>query len=66
MEYPSIPMCMASKTQKRKMQTLINESLKFIHCNERYELNREELHMKYNITPLSLSNYFKAQKYENL
>ena len=62
MEDPSILMCTGSKTQNKKMQTVINKALKFIHCNEHYELNTQELHIKYNITPLNLSNYYKAQK----
>ena len=62
MEYPSIPICMASKTQKRKMQTILNKAVRFIHCNEDEQLNTEQLHYKYNITPLNISNYNKALK----
>ena len=61
MEYPSIPICMASQTQKRKMQTVLNKALRFIHCNEQEQLNTFDLHIKYKITPLNISNYYKAQ-----
>ncbi len=62
MEYPPVPICMASKTQKSKMQTILNKALRFIHCNEEHQLNSEEIHMKYNITPLGISNYEKSLK----
>ncbi len=61
MEYSPLPICMASLTQKRKMQTVLNKTLRFIHCNEQDQLNTEELHIKYNIAPLNISNYYKAQ-----
>ncbi len=57
---------MASLTQKRKMQTVLNKALRFIHCNEQDQLNTEELHIKYNIAPLNISNYYKAQKFGRL
>lgn len=44
------------------MQTVINFALRFIHCNEQDLLNTEELHTKFNITPLSTSNHYKAQR----
>ena len=62
MEDPSILMCTGSKTQNKKIQTVINKALKFINCNECYELNTQELHIKCNITPLNLANYYKTQK----
>ena len=62
MEYPSIPICMASKTQQRKMQTILNKAVRFIHCKEEEYLNTKQLHQKYNITPLNISNYNKAIK----
>ncbi len=58
--YPSIPLCMASNSQKRKMQTILNKALRFIHCNEQEQLNSYDLHIKYNITPLNIINYQKA------
>jgi len=58
--YPSIPICMASLSQKRKMQTILNKALRFIHCNEQERLNSFHLHIKYNITPLNIINYNKA------
>ncbi len=60
MTYPPIPLCMASPTQKRRMQIVLNKALRFIHCNEDEQLNTSELHIKYNITPLNICNYNKA------
>lgn len=60
MTYPPIPLCMASPTQKRQMQIVLNKALRFIHCNEDEQLNTSELHIKYNITPLNICNYNKA------
>ncbi len=51
--YP--PICMASPSQKRKMQTILNEALRFIRCNEQDQLNSSELHIEYNITPLNIT-----------
>ena len=53
---------MASKTQKKKMQVILNRALRFIHCNEEEQLNTFDLHMKYNIAPLNITNYHKALK----
>ena len=62
LEYPTIPICMASITQKRKLQTVLNKAIRFIHCNEEEYLNTEQLHRKYNITPLNITNYYKARR----
>lgn len=62
LEYPSIPICMASPTQKRKMQTIINKALRFINCNEPELMTVNELHRKYNITPINVSIHQKALK----
>ena len=53
---------MASKTQKKKMQVILNKALRFIHCNEEEQLNTFDVHMKYNIAPLNITNYHKALK----
>ncbi len=65
MEYPRIPLCMVSKSQKRKMQTVLNKALRFIHSNEEEQLNSEQLHLKYGITPLNIFIFHKAQKVWN-
>jgi len=62
LEYPTIPICMASLSQKRKLQSVLNKAVRFIHCNEDEQLNTEQLHIKYNITPLNISTHYKAQK----
>ncbi len=60
MEYPSIPICMASPTEKGKMQTVLNKTLRFIHSNEQEQLKATDLHINYNVAPLNISNYHKA------
>ena len=62
LEYPSIPICVASLTQKRNIQTVLNKALRFINCNEDNEATVEELHIKYNITPLNISIDTRAKK----
>ncbi len=59
MEYPLIPICVASKTQKRNMQIILKKTLRFIHCNEAEQLNTLELHIKYNTTHPNISIYRK-------
>ncbi len=44
------------------MQSVLNKAVRFIHCNEQEQLNTGELHIKYNIAPLNISNFHKAQK----
>ncbi len=65
MDYPPIPLCMTSRSQERKMQTVLNKALRFIHCSEEAQLNSEQLHIKYGITPLNTSILYKAQKVWN-
>ncbi len=43
MTYQSIPICKASQTKKRKMQTLLNKALRFIHCYQQEPLTAFEL-----------------------
>ena len=43
---------MASPSQKRKMQKVINKALRFINCNEEEKTTVSELHHKNNVTPL--------------
>lgn len=62
LEYPPIPLCSLSKTQKLKIQRVLNKAIRFIHCNEREILTLEELHHKYNITPFNISIHNKSTK----
>ena len=62
LEYPPVPICAASLTQKRNMQIVINKALKFINCNEDNEFTVDVLHTLYNITPLNISIHEKAKK----
>ena len=67
LEYPPIPLCAASKTQKKSMQTVLNKALRFINQNEEDKPIAEELHLRYNITPLNISIHNKARKiWENV
>ncbi len=66
LEYPPIPICAASITQKRKLQTVVNKAVRFIEKTT-YEENiellaSEALHHKHNITPLNISTHTKARK----
>ncbi len=62
LEYPPIPICAASKTQKQSMQTILNKALRFINYNEEDRPNAEELRLRYDITPLNISIHNKARK----
>ncbi len=49
LEYPVIHLCISSKTQKKKLQVVINKALIFINCNEvDRPITIETLHNKYN------------------
>lgn len=61
LEYPPIPICAQSLSQKRNMQTVLNKALKFINCNEDDEATVAELHEKYNIQPLNISIHKRAK-----
>ena len=60
--YGSIPIVMALRTHKIKMQTILNKALRSIHCNEEEYINTAELHLKYNIAPINITNHHKALK----
>lgn len=62
LEYPPIPLCSVSKTQKHNLQIIINKALRFISKNESDRAKMEDLHIKYNITPLNVSLHAKASK----
>ncbi len=61
-EYPPVPLCSISKTQKINLQKVLNRGLKFIHYNETERLTIKELHQLYNITPFNVSTHNKACK----
>ena len=44
------------------MQAILNRALRFKHCNEEEQFNIFDLHSKYNIAPLNITNYHKALK----
>ncbi len=62
LEYPPIPLCSLSKTQKINIQKIINKGLRFINSNEAETLTIKETHEKYSITPFNISTYNKALK----
>ena len=62
LEYPAIPICAASLTQKRNMQTVINKALKFIDGKVDNGTTVEQLHIQYNITPANISIDHRAKK----
>ena len=62
LEYPPVPLCAISKTQKRNLQIVLNKALRFIDRNEGDIISVEDLHRKYNITPLNISIHNKACK----
>ncbi len=61
-EYPPVPLCAISKTQKKNFQKVINRGLRFVHYNETEILTIEQLHKLYNITPFNISIHNKAHK----
>ncbi len=66
-EYPPIPICSTSKTQKINMQKVLNIGIKFINNNDTETGTIAGLHHKYNITPCNISLYNKACKiWENI
>ncbi len=63
LKYPIIPLCIASTTQKKKLQVIFNKGLRFINCNEvDRTLTIEALHYKHNIKPLNITLHTKANK----
>ena len=55
LEYPPIPICSTSLKEKRNLQTVLNKALKLIDCNKDNEAALEQLHIKYDTTPLNIS-----------
>ena len=51
-----------SKTQKLKMQKILNRGIRFINLNHTERLTIEETHKAYNITPLNIFTHMKATK----
>ncbi len=62
LEYPPIPLICASKTQKLKMQFVINRAHRFIFSNDNRQLRLEDMHHSTGITPINISLYLKATK----
>ena len=62
LEYPPIPLCSLSKTQKINMQVILNKGINFINCNNQEFLSIKETHEMHNIKPFNLSTYKKSLK----
>ncbi len=62
LEYPPIPLCSLSKSQKINILKLFNKGLRFINSNDPEILTIKETHVKYNITPFNVSIHNKAIK----
>ncbi len=54
LEYSPIPICLATLQQKINLLRVLNKELKFINCNEEKANTVEQLHSKFNISPLIL------------
>lgn len=61
LEYPPIPQCSLSQSQKKETQRVQNKAIRFINHNEDRQ-TMEQLHRKYNLTPLNVSIHNKAIK----
>ena len=61
LEYPPIPMHLVSKSQMLRLQTILNEALRFAY-NERYPYNRntQELHQQSKLIPLNIRMHKRA------
>ncbi len=62
LEYPPVPLSAVLLTQKINLESVLNKALRFVHHNEQDILRSEDLHLKYNITPLNISIHNKACK----
>ncbi len=62
LEYPPIPLCSISLTQKRHLQIMLHKALRFVNKNETEILRVEELHSEYNITRLNIILHERAPK----
>ncbi len=54
---------MASRTQEKKNADNTNKAVRFIHGNKQEQLNTEQLHKKYGITPLNISIFQRAKQF---
>ena len=62
LEYPPIPINATTNTQKLKLQKVLNRGLRFININDdEGNASIEELHKRYNITPINISVHNKAE-----
>ena len=62
MDYPTIPNCIASNTNKMKMQRVQNKATKFINKFSNENLSIEQIHKKYKIEPVNKRIYNRAKR----
>ncbi len=61
-EYPPIPLCSISKSQKISMQKVVKKAIRFINSNDTERGTIEDLHHKYKLTPYNIFLHNKACK----
>ena len=61
-EYPIVPNCIASNTNKLKMKRIQNRAAKFINKYNGDNLTVREIQEKYNLEPLNVRLYHRANK----
>ena len=62
LDYPTIPNCIASNTNKMKMQRVQNKATKFINKFSNENLSIEQIHKKYKIEPVNKRIYNRAKR----
>ena len=61
--YPPTPLYALKKTNTQKMQSLINKTLRWVNGDHfPYETTVEELHNKYNLSPLNVKLFEQNEK----
>ena len=61
-DYPSIPNCIVSDTNKLQLQRIQNKAIRFIKKYSEENLSIEQTHNRYNIDPLNVRLINKAKR----
>ncbi len=62
LEYPPIPLVCITKTQKLKMQIILNKALRFVFKNTDRRLTVQEMHKIAGIVPINITLHEKASR----
>ena len=62
LEYPMIPICGISETNKIKLQRIQNKAIKFAASNDNEDLTLEDAHHKYKLEPYNIRLYKRGNK----